>query len=85
MGNIVGKCLAIYHCRVSNGKRRSYLSTNVIGKEFIELDSYCIKYYYPIKTHIETNGDYTRAHLSKTHIETNGDYTRAHLSTYVLM
>jgi hypothetical protein len=64
MGNIVGMCLAIYHCRVSDSKRRSYLSTNVIGKEFIELDSYCIKYYYPIKTHIEMNGDYTQAHLS---------------------
>jgi len=64
MGNIVGVCLAIYHCRVSDGKRRSYSSTNVIGKEFIELDSYCIKYYYPIKTHIEMNGYYTQAHIS---------------------
>ena len=64
MRNIVGECLAISHCGVRDGKRRSYLSTNVIGKEFIELDSYCIMYYYPIKTHIEMNGDYTRAHLS---------------------
>jgi hypothetical protein len=64
MGNIVGECLAISHYRVSNGKRRSYLSTNVIGKEFIELDSYYLKYYYPIETHIEMNGDYTRVHLS---------------------
>ena len=64
MGNIVGECLAISHCRVSDGKRMSYLSTNVIGKEFIELDSYCLKYYYPIKTHIEMNGYYTRIHIS---------------------
>ncbi len=64
MGNIVGVCQAIYHCRVSDGKRRSYLSTKGIGKEFIELDPYCLEYYYPIKTHIEMNGDYTRVHLS---------------------
>ena len=64
MGNIVGECLAISHCRVSNSKRRSYLSASVIGKEFIELDSYCLKYYYPIITHIEMNGDYTEATLA---------------------
>ena len=64
MGNIVGECLSIPHCRVSNGKRRSYLSANVLGKEFIEFDSYCIMYYCPIKKHIEMNGDYTRVHLS---------------------
>ena len=64
MGNIVGEYLAISHWRVNNSKRGSYLSANVVGKEFIELDSYCFMYYYPIITHIEMNGDYTRVHIS---------------------
>ncbi len=64
LGNVVGECLSIPQRRVSKGKRRSYLSTNEIGKEFIELDSYCIVYYCPINTHIEMNGGYTPVHLS---------------------
>ncbi len=60
------ECLSIPHCRISDSKRMSYLSTNVIEKEFIELDSYYIMYYCPIKTHIEMNGvtlESTLAHM----------------------
>ncbi len=64
MGNVEVNAYIFTQSRDSNSKRRSYSNTNAMGKEFLELDSYCIVYYCPINTHIEMNGEYTQAYLN---------------------